>query len=56
MGAGYALGRLGEAWPPSSISLAEGAHRPRAVLLPVVGGVMVNMATVPRRTGNGRPV
>ena len=52
MGAGYAPGRLGEAWPPSSVSLAEGARRPRAVLALVVGGVMVNMATVPRRTGH----
>ena len=56
MGAGNAPGRLGEAWPPSSISLAEGARRPRAVLAPVVGGVMVNMATVPRRMGDGRPI
>ena len=53
MGAGYAPGRLGEAWPPSSISLAEGARRPRAVLAPVVGDVEVNMATVPRQTGDG---
>ena len=54
--AGYTLGRLGEAWPPSSVSLAEGARRPQAVLAPVVGDVTVNMATVPRRTGDGRPV
>ena len=53
MGAGYASGRLGEAWPPLSISLAEGARRPRAVLAPVVGDIDVNMATVPRRTGDG---
>ena len=57
MGASYAPGRLGEAWPPSSVSLAEGARRPRAVLAPVVGGVMVNMATVATRApgfGGGR--
>ena len=56
MGAGYTPGRLGEAWPPSSVSLAKGARRPRAVLAPVVGNVTVNMATVPRRTGDGWPV
>ena len=56
LGAGYAPGRSEAAWPPSSISLAEGAHRPRAVLALVVGGVMDNMATVPRRMGDGRPI
>ena len=54
--AGYASGRLGEAWPASSVSLAEGAHRPGAILAPVVGDVSVNMARVPRRTGDGSPV
>ena len=54
--AGYAPGRLGEARPPSSVSLAKGARRPRAVLAPVVGDIEVNMATVPRRTGDGWPV
>ena len=54
--AGYAPGRLGEAGPPSSVSLAKGARRPRAVLAPGVGDVEVNMATVPRRTGDGRPI
>ena len=47
MGAGYAPGRLGEAGPPSSVSLAKGARRPRAVLVPVVGDIEANMATVP---------
>ena len=56
MGAGYAPGRLGEAGPPSSVSLAEGARRPRAVLALVVGDVEVNMATVPRWMGDGWPV
>ena len=56
MGAGRTPGRLGEAGPPSSVSLAKGARRPRAVLAPVVGDVEVNMATVPRRTGDGWPV
>ena len=56
LGAGYALGRLGEAGPPSSVSLAKGARRPWAVLAPVVGDIEVNMATVPRRTGDGRPL
>ena len=56
MGAGYAPGRLGEAGPPSSVSLAKGARRPRAVLAPVVGDIEANMATVPRRTGDGWPV
>ena len=31
-GAGPVLGRLGEAWPPSGVSLPEGAHRPWAAL------------------------
>ena len=31
--AGSVLGRLGEAWPPSGVSLPEGAHRPWAVLV-----------------------
>ena len=56
MGAGYAPGRLGEAGPPSSVSLAKGARCPRAVLAPVVGDIEVDMATVPRRTGDGWPV
>ena len=56
MEAGYAPGRLGEAGPPSSVSLAKGARRPRAVLAPVVGDIEANMATVPRRTGDGWPV
>ena len=56
MGAGYTPGRLGEAGPPSSVSLAKGARRPRAVLAPVVGDIEANMATVPRRTGDGWPV
>ena len=36
LGAGYPLGRLGEAGPPSRLSLAEGAHRPWAVREAVV--------------------
>ena len=48
LGAGYAPGRLGEAGPPSCLSLAEGARRLRSVLASVVGDVTVNMATVPR--------
>ena len=56
LGAGYAPGRLGEARPPSRVSLAKGARRPRAVLAPVVGDIEANMATVPRRTGDGWPV
>ena len=32
-GAGSILGRLGEVWPPSGVSLPEGAHRPWAVLV-----------------------
>ena len=56
MGADYASGRLGEAGPPSSVSLAEGARHPRVILAPVVGDIEVNMATVPRRTGDGWPV
>ena len=46
----------GEAWPPSGVSLPEGAHRPWAILAPVVGDIEANMATVSRRTGNGWPV
>ena len=53
LGAGYAPGRLGEARLPSSVSLAKGARRPRAVLASVVDDVEANMATVPRRTGDG---
>ena len=53
MGAAYALGRLGEAEPPSCLSLAKGARRPRAVLASVVDDVEANMATVPRWTGDG---
>ena len=56
MGAGYAPGRLGEARPPSSVSLAKRARRPRAVLAPLVGDIEVDMAIVPRRTGDGWPV
>ena len=56
MGAGHAPGRLGEAGPPSSVSLAKGARRPRAVLAHVMGDIEANMATVPRRTGDGWPV
>ena len=56
MGAGYAPGRLGEARPPSGVSLAKGVRRLRAVLAPVVGDIEANMATVPRRTGDGWPV
>ena len=56
LGAGYALGRLGEAGPPSRTSLAIGARRPWAVLASVVGDVEASMATVPSRTGDGRPV
>lgn len=56
LGAGHAPSRLGEARPPSSVSLAKGAHRPRDVLAPVVGDIEANMATVPRRTGYGWPV
>ena len=56
MGPGYTLGRLGEAGPPSRLSLAKGARRPWAVLASVVGDVEASMATVPSRTGDGRPV
>ena len=56
MGVGHAPSRLGEAGLPSSVSLAKGARRPRAVLAPVVGDIEANMATVPRRTGDGWPV
>ena len=38
------------------LSLAEGARRPRAVRESVVGDVEANMATVPSRTGDVRPV
>ena len=53
LGAGYAPGRLGEAGPPSCLSLAKGARRPRAVLASVMDDVEANMATVPGRTGDG---
>ena len=53
MGADYAPGRLGEAGPPLSVSLAKGARRTLAVLAPVVGDIEVNMAIVPRRMGDG---
>ena len=56
MGAGHAPSRLGEAGPPSSVSLAKGARHPRAVLASVVADIEANMATVPRRTGDGWPV
>jgi len=56
LGAGYALGRLGQAGPPSRLSLAEGARRPWAVLASAVGDVEASMATVPCRTGVGHPV
>ena len=56
MGAGFAPGRLGEAGPPSSVSLAKEARRPRAVQVYVAGDIEVNMAKVPRRTRDGRPV
>ena len=53
LGAGYAPGRLGEAGPPSCLSLAKGARRLWAVLASVVGDVEASMATVPSRTGDG---
>ena len=53
LGAGYALGRLGEAGPPSRLSLAKGACRPWAVPAPVVDDAEASMATVPGRTGDG---
>ena len=53
LGAGYALGRPGEAGLPSSVSLAKGARRLRAVMASVVDDVEANMAIVPRRTGDG---
>ena len=56
MGAGHAPGQLEEARPPSGVSLAKGARRPRALLAPVVGDIEANTATVPRRTGDGWPV
>ena len=56
LGAGHAPSRLGEAGPPSSVSLAKGARRPRAVRESVVGDVEASMATVPSRKGDGRPV
>ena len=56
LGAGYAPGRLGKAGPPSCLSLAEGAHRPWAVLASVMDDVEASMATGPSRTGDGRPV
>ena len=54
--AGYAPGRLGKAGPPSRLSLAEGARSPWAVQELVVDDVEASMATVPSRTGDGRPV
>ena len=56
MGAGHTPGRLEEARSPSGVSLAKGARRLRAVLVPVVGDVGANMDTVQRRTGDGWPV
>ena len=38
------------------LSLAKGARRPWAVLASVVGDVEASMATVPSRTGDGRPI
>ena len=54
--ADYTLGRLGEAGPPPRFSLAEGTRRPWAVRESVVDDVEASMATVPSRTGDGRPV
>ena len=56
LGAGYALARLGDAGPPSRLSLAKGARRPWAVLASDVGDVEASMATVPSRKGDGCPV
>jgi len=56
LGAGHALGRLGEAGPPPRFSLAEGSRRPWAIRESVVDDVEASMATVPSRTGDGRPV
>ena len=56
MGAGHTPGRLEEARPPSGVSLAKGARRLRAILVPVVGDIEANTATVPRRTGDSWPV
>ena len=56
MGAGHTPGRLEEARPPLGVSLAKGARRLRAVLVPVMGDIEANTATVPRRTGDGWPV
>ena len=53
LGAGYAPGRLGEAGPPSCLSLAKGARRPRALLASVMDDVEASMAIVPSRTGDG---
>ena len=55
MGAGHIPGRLEEARPSSDVS-GKGARRPWVVLAPVVGDIGANMATVPRRTGDGWPV
>ena len=48
--------RLGKDGPPSRLSLAEGARSPWAVQEWVVDDVEASMATVPSRTGDGRPV
>ena len=53
LGAGYAPGRLGEARPPSCLSLAKGARRPWAVLASVADDFEASMDTVPSRTGDG---
>ena len=55
MGAGCALGRLGEAGPPSRLSLAKGARCSWSVLASVVADVVAGVATVPGRTGDIPP-
>ena len=52
-GAGYAPGRLGVAGPPSCLSLAKGARRPRAILASVADDIEASMATGLSRTGDG---
>ena len=54
--AGYTLGRLGKAGPPSRFSLAEGARSPWAVQEWVVDDVEASVATVQSRTGDVPPV
>ena len=53
--AGSVLGQLGEAGPPSGVSLPEGAYRPWAALTAHRGWHQGQHGKVPRRTGHGHP-